>query len=104
MKHGNAGFWDSCRGPLCPELICVFQFHTLRDSSRSHQACTVALVVDAPSPRADHAFSGRIAKRGPRSVVDFCDASWNVASVSGGVLMFQVAASRYFLENRNAYL
>ena len=26
-------------------------------------ACTVALVVDAPSPRADHAFSGRIAKR-----------------------------------------
>ena len=26
---------------------------------------------------------------GPRSVVGFCDAFWNVASVSGGVLMFQ---------------
>ena len=31
--------------------------------SRSLFACTVALVVDAPSPRADHAFSGRIVKR-----------------------------------------
>ena len=32
--------------------------------SESLFACTVTLVVDAPSPRADHAFSGRIAKRG----------------------------------------
>ena len=24
-------------GQLCPEQICVFQFHILRDSSRSHQ-------------------------------------------------------------------
>ena len=37
VKHGIAEFWDSWRGPRCPEQICVFQFHILRDSSRSHQ-------------------------------------------------------------------
>ena len=71
VRHGIAGFWDSWRGPRCQEMICVFQFHTLREirvevirCSGSLFGCTVALlVVDAPSPRADHAFSGRIAKR-----------------------------------------
>ena len=33
---------------------------------------------------------------GPRSVVGFCDASWNVASVSGGVLMFQGCCIKVF--------
>ena len=33
---------------------------------------------------------------GPRTVVGFCDASWNVASVSGGVLMFQGCCIKVF--------
>ena len=33
---------------------------------------------------------------GPRSVVGFCDASWNVASVSGGVLMFEGCCIKVF--------
>ena len=33
---------------------------------------------------------------GPRSVVGFCDAFWNVASVSGGVLMFQGCCIKVF--------
>ena len=42
--------WDSWRGPRCPERICVFPCHTLRDFSRSQRcsgsvlACNVALV------------------------------------------------------------
>ena len=33
---------------------------------------------------------------GPRTVVGFCDASWNVASVSGGILMFQGCCIKVF--------
>ena len=43
-------------------IPCAIPVEAIR-CSRSLFACTVALVVDAPSPRADHAFSGRIAKR-----------------------------------------
>ena len=43
-------------------ISCAIPVEAIR-CSRSLFACTVALVVDAPSPRADHAFSGRIAKR-----------------------------------------
>ena len=62
--------------------------------SGSVLACNVALIVDAPSPRANHAVPGRNA--GPRTVVGFCNASWNVASVSGGVLMFQGCCIKVF--------
>ena len=37
---------------------------------------------------------------GPRSVVGFCDAFWNVASVSGGVLMFVGCCIKVFSRNQ----
>ena len=44
------GFWDSWRGPRCPERICVFPCQTLRDFSRSQRvqrkrACVQCCVV-----------------------------------------------------------
>ena len=41
-------------------------------------------------------FSGRIAKRRTANRCCFCDASWNVASVSSGVLMFQGCCMKVF--------
>ena len=64
--------------------------------SGSVLACNVALVVDASSPCANHAFSGRIAKRRTANRCWFLHASWNVASVSGGVLMFQGCCIKVF--------
>ena len=49
------------RADLCFSVSYLARFQS--KPSGAAEACTVTLVVDAPSPRADHAFSGRIAKR-----------------------------------------
>ena len=74
-------------GRFLQSLICVFH----SKPSGAAEACLRALlrwlltrlhrVQTMPSPEGSPSV-------GPRSVVGFCDASWNVAAVSGGVLMF----------------
>ena len=98
--------WAALSGAdLCFSVSYLARFQS--KPSGAAEACLRALlrwlltrphrVQTMPSPEGSPSL-------GPRSVVGFCDASWNVASVSGGVLMFQVAASRCFLGNRNAQL
>ena len=76
-------------------IPCAIPVEAIRCSG-SLFACTVALVVDAPSPRADHAFSGRIAKRRTAKRCWFLRRVLDVASVSGRVLMFQGCCIKVF--------
>ena len=78
------------RADLCFSVSYLARFQS--KPSGAAEACLRALlrwlltrlhrVQIMPSPEGSPSV-------GPRSVVGFCDASWNVASVSGGVLMFE---------------
>ena len=83
------------RADLCFSVSARFQ----SKPSGAAEACLRALlrwlltrlhrVQIMPSPEGSPSV-------GPRSVVGFCDASWNVASVSGGVLMFEGCCIKVF--------
>ena len=91
VKYG-IGFWDSWRG-LCLELIVFFSSYLARFPSKpsgAAEACLRALLrwllTDLRRVQIMPSLEG---SPSIRSVVSFCDASWNVASVSGRVLMFE---------------
>ena len=85
------------RADLCFSLSYLARFQS--KPSGAAEACLRALlrwlltrlhrVQIMPSPEGSPSV-------GPRSVVGFCDASWNVASVSGGVLMFEGCCIKVF--------
>ena len=85
------------RADLCFSVSYLARFQS--KPSGAAEACLRALlrwlltrlhrVQIMPSPEGSPSV-------GPRSVVGFCDASWNVASVSGGVLMFEGCCIKVF--------
>ena len=85
------------RADLCFSVSYLARFQS--KPSGAAEACLRALlrwlltrlhrVQTMPSPEGSPSV-------GPRSVVGFCDASWNVASVSGGVLMFEGCCIKVF--------
>ena len=85
------------RADLCFSVSYLARFQS--KPSGAAEACLRALlrwlltrlhrVQIKPSPEGSPSV-------GPRSVVGFCDASWNVASVSGGVLMFEGCCIKVF--------
>ena len=85
------------RADLCFSVSYLARFQS--EPSGAAEACLRALlrwlltrlhrVQIMPSPEGSPSV-------GPRSVVGFCDASWNVASVSGGVLMFEGCCIKVF--------
>ena len=85
------------RADLCFAVSYLARFQS--KPSGAAEACLRALsrwlltrlhhVQTMPSPEGSPSV-------GQRSVVGFCDASWNVASVSGGVLMFQGCCIKVF--------
>ena len=85
------------RADLCFSVSYLARFQS--KPSGAAEACLRALlrwlltrlhrVQIMPSPEGSPSV-------GPRSVVGFCDASWNVASVSGGVLMFAGCCIKVF--------
>ena len=76
-------------------IPCAIPVEAIRCSG-SLFACTVALVVDAPSPRADHAFSGRIAKRRTAKRCWFLRRVLECGLRVGGVLMFEGCCIKVF--------
>ena len=90
--------WDALsRADLCFSVSYLARFQS--KPSGAAEACLRALlrwlltrlhrVQTMPSPEGSPSV-------GPRSVVGFRDASWNVASVSGGVLMFEGCCIKVF--------
>ena len=85
------------RADLCFSVSYLARFQS--KPSGAAEACLRALlrwlltrlhrVQIMPSPEGSPSV-------GPRSVVGFCDASWNVASVPGGVLMFEGCCIKVF--------
>ena len=85
------------RADLCFSVSYLARFQS--KPSGAAEACLRALlrwlltrlhcVQTMPSPEGSPSV-------GLRSVVGFCDASWNVASMSGGVLMFQGCCIKVF--------
>ena len=85
------------RADLCFSVSYLARFQS--KPSGAAEACLRALlrwlltrlhrVQIMPSPEGSPSV-------GPRSVVGVCDASWNVASVSGGVLMFEGCCIKVF--------
>ena len=85
------------RADLCFSVSYLARFQS--KPSGAAEACLRALlrwlltrlhrVQIMPSPEGSPSV-------GPRSVIGFCDASWNVASVSGGVLMFEGCCIKVF--------
>ena len=89
------------RADLCFSASYLARFQS--KPSGAAEACLRALlhwlltrlhrVQTMPSPEGSPSV-------GPRSVVGFCDAFWNVASVSGGVLMFVGCCIKVFSRNQ----
>ena len=89
------------RADLCFSVSYLARFQS--KPSGAAEACLRALlrwlltrlhrVQTMPSPEGSPSV-------GPRSVVGFCDAFWNVASVSGGVLMFVGCCIKVFSRNQ----
>ena len=89
--------WKAPRADSCFSVSYLTRFQS--KPTGAAEACLRALlrwlltrlhrVQTMPSPEGSPSV-------GERCVVGFCDASWNVDSVSGGVLMFQGCSIKVF--------